>query len=128
MKLLAGFYVYVGSALGPGGLTARVARHLAADKKLRWHIDYLRTATQPVAVWYTLDPSRRECHWAEVLSCTTAVTVPLTGFGASDCTCCSHLFFSTMEPSLHAFRCNVHKAVSGHAPIRWMAADGFVKG
>ena len=34
-----GEYAYVGSAMG--GLDARVARHLRAEKKLHWHIDYL---------------------------------------------------------------------------------------
>ena len=80
-KLLPGFFVYVGSAFGPGGLKARVKRHLAADKKLRWHVDYLRAATQPVAVWYTLDEHRQECRWAEVMSSMTGVTVPIAGFG-----------------------------------------------
>ena len=38
-----GFYVYVGSALGPGGLAARVGRHCRREKILRWHVDYLRS-------------------------------------------------------------------------------------
>jgi Uri superfamily endonuclease len=29
-----GFYVYVGSALGPGGLAARIGRHARQDKTL----------------------------------------------------------------------------------------------
>ena len=37
-----GFYVYVGSALGPGGLAARVGTHYRHAKRLRWHVDYLR--------------------------------------------------------------------------------------
>jgi len=37
----AGFYVYVGSAFGPGGLKARLQRHLRTDKPLHWHIDLL---------------------------------------------------------------------------------------
>jgi len=35
----AGFYIYIGSALGPGGLSARIGRHLLAEKRLHWHID-----------------------------------------------------------------------------------------
>jgi len=34
-----GFYVYIGSACGPGGLRARILRHLKRTKKIRWHID-----------------------------------------------------------------------------------------
>src|SRR5665647_2250805 len=40
----AGFYIYVGSALGPGGLK-RVTRHINfsrnKDRSPRWHVDYL---------------------------------------------------------------------------------------
>ncbi|MAE60377.1 MAG: hypothetical protein CMJ49_03370, partial [Planctomycetaceae bacterium] len=36
-----GHYVYVGSALGPGGVGARIAHHLGACVRPHWHIDYL---------------------------------------------------------------------------------------
>ena len=36
-----GFYVYLGSALGPGGLASRVGRRTMAEEKCRWHIDDL---------------------------------------------------------------------------------------
>lgn len=128
MKLLPGFYVYVGSAFGPGGLNARVARHLAADKKLRWHVDYVRMVTRPAAVWYAVDPDRRECRWAEVLAAMTGVSVPMIGFGASDCACCSHLFSFRVKPSSHVFRRRVHKAVSGHAPISCITLNELGEG
>jgi hypothetical protein len=44
LHMLPGIYVYVGSALGPGGLAARIERHARQEKTLRWHIDYLRAA------------------------------------------------------------------------------------
>lgn len=62
-----GFYVYVGSALGPGGLASRVGRHARAEKRCRWHIDYLAAVATLDEVWYTLDGTRRECQWAEAL-------------------------------------------------------------
>jgi Uri superfamily endonuclease len=40
-----GWYLYVGSAHGPGGLHARLARHrrrLGGTKRAHWHVDYLR--------------------------------------------------------------------------------------
>ena len=40
-----GFYLYVGSAFGPGGLAARVGRHCRREKTCRWHVDYLRAVT-----------------------------------------------------------------------------------
>ena len=37
-----GHYIYVGSALGPGGLAGRLERHLDKDRQVsHWHIDYL---------------------------------------------------------------------------------------
>lgn len=41
VRLPPGHYVYVGSAMGPGGFEKRIVRHLKKNKKKRWHIDYL---------------------------------------------------------------------------------------
>jgi Uri superfamily endonuclease len=46
-----GYYAYVGSANGPGGLWSLIHRHLIKDKKCVWHIDYLRKEAVPVEVW-----------------------------------------------------------------------------
>ncbi len=42
-----GYYIYVGSARGPGGIAARIKRHVKKNKKKKWHIDYL-TSKQDV--------------------------------------------------------------------------------
>ena len=39
----AGWYVYTGSARGPGGLQARLRHHLRPASRPHWHIDHLRT-------------------------------------------------------------------------------------
>ena len=52
LHMKPGIYVYVGSALGPGGLAARIDRHALREKVLHWHIDYLRAETRLVAVWF----------------------------------------------------------------------------
>ncbi|MDP2647521.1 MAG: DUF123 domain-containing protein, partial [Desulfobacterales bacterium] len=39
-----GYYVYAGSAFGPGGVFSRVQRHFRKLKPCRWHLDYLRPA------------------------------------------------------------------------------------
>ncbi len=90
--LAAGCYVYTGSARGPGGLRARVGRHLrAADRTPHWHIDAL-TAVAPVAeVWWVETGERLECAWATALLALPGTTVPARGFGASDCGCVAHL-------------------------------------
>ncbi len=36
-----GYYLYIGSACGSGGLRARIKRHLRRSKNIHWHIDYL---------------------------------------------------------------------------------------
>jgi Uri superfamily endonuclease len=99
-----GFYVYVGSALGPGGLAARVGRHCRREKLLRWHVDYLRAVAQLEDVWYATGEAHRECRWARVLRSLPGASVPLARFGASDCRCASHLLFFTLQPSLAAFQ------------------------
>ena len=38
LEMRRGFYVYVGSALGPGGLRARVAHHQKVSQRPHWHI------------------------------------------------------------------------------------------
>ena len=37
-----GYFAYVGSAFGPGGIAARCAHHLRTSSRPHWHIDYLR--------------------------------------------------------------------------------------
>lgn len=76
-----GYYIYVGS----GGF-ARVRRHLSREKKLKWHIDYFLIEAKIIDVIYIKD----ECNVARQL----AKRFPsITGFGCSDCSCKSHLFY-----------------------------------
>lgn len=87
-----GLYAYVGSAFGPGGLHARLNRHLRHDKKTHWHIDYLTTSASVVSIWLVESFERYECHWAQQIANTPGITIPIPGFGSSDCACLSHLF------------------------------------
>ena len=92
----AGVYVYLGSARGPGGIRARLGRHLRGKGRPRWHVDYLRAVAWPVAYAYTTAPPRRlpwECAWSQALAALAEAWVPLPGFGASDCRhgCLAHL-------------------------------------
>jgi Uri superfamily endonuclease len=88
----AGYYGYVGSAQGPGGLAARAGRHLRGGLKLRWHIDYLRHAAHPAALWCCVSSRRWEHDWAVLLAAVPGGWMPALGFGASDCRCPAHLF------------------------------------
>lgn len=92
-----GFYVYVGSAFGPGGVQARVGRHFRKAKRHRWHIDYLRAAVEPVGAWCSFVPNRLEHDWATAFNrVEDACCIP--GFGCSDCSCGSHLFAMPRMP------------------------------
>jgi len=102
-EVRAGFYLYVGSARGPGGLAARVARHLRHPKPLRWHVDFLRAYARPVGVWWAEEVERRECVWARVLARLPGASIPIPGFGASDCRCPAHLVHFVAVPDRETF-------------------------
>ena len=120
LSVRLGYYVYVGSAFGPGGLAARIARHAKRDKKPHWHIDYLTALVSIEELWYTVDKQRRECQWADLFSRMHAASVPLAGFGSSDCVCLAHLCFLASRPSWRAFRQRLRAAVPDHGRIgRW---------
>ncbi len=94
-----GYYVYVGSAFGPGGVRARVARHFRTAKSNHWHIDYLRARLTPLGAWVSHAPVRLEHRWAGRLEAAEGFT-PLPGFGCSDCRCNAHLFQTHTEQGL----------------------------
>jgi Uri superfamily endonuclease len=104
----AGTYVYPGSAHGPGGLRARLGRHLIGHGRVRWHVDYLRQYAVVIGAVYVTEPramtfGRRapaqttrmaiECLWGQALAGLPGATIPIPGFGASDCAsgCQAHL-------------------------------------
>jgi Uri superfamily endonuclease len=41
--IVPGFYAYVGSAFGAGGLRARLGHHLESTAAPHWHIDFFAT-------------------------------------------------------------------------------------
>jgi Uri superfamily endonuclease len=99
-----GYYLYVGSAFGPGGLRARLSRHLESGHSRHWHVDYLRRALLPLEAWFQVQAVPTEHDWARVLARGKGTQPVFPGFGASDCRCQTHLFFSPTKPSFAAFR------------------------
>jgi Uri superfamily endonuclease len=104
LALEPGFYAYVGSALGPGGLSGRLAHHRRRARSPHWHIDYVRRHTALREIWFSAGALRREHRWAAALERGDESTIPLAGFGASDCGCRSHLFRFSHRPQLSTFR------------------------
>lgn len=104
MRLAPGCYIYVGSAFGPGGLRARLAHHLRLTDRPHWHLDYLRMATYPQAIWFSTAQHRQEHLWAQLLANSRGARIPLPGFGSTDCRCVTHLFFFSGTPSFDGFR------------------------
>ena len=107
VKLKKGYYLYVGSALGPGGVQARVKRHSQQHKKMHWHIDYLRKVTTLEEIWYLYSNKRYEHYFADLFQQTESMSVPLVGFGASDCNCQAHLFYSQQCPKFITYKQNI---------------------
>jgi Uri superfamily endonuclease len=99
LRLARGYYLYVGSACGPGGLRARVSRHLLGGSRPHWHIDYLRRRIDPVAAYFRGGRARREHRWSRRLAAMPALAIALPRFGASDCRCPAHLFYAPTRPS-----------------------------
>jgi Uri superfamily endonuclease len=95
-----GFHIYVGSALGSGGLK-RVQRHINLsrnrDRNPRWHVDYLHLspAFKLVSAVYAFTSARLECALASRIGRDS-----VSGFGCTDCACSSHLFYRNKSPLL----------------------------
>jgi Uri superfamily endonuclease len=98
-----GFYIYVGSAFGPGGLKGRLGHHLKQARSPRWHIDYLRMESLPEEAWVHAGDMKREHIWASSMGALKGASVPAPGFGSSDCRCRTHLFCFNRKPAIRAF-------------------------
>ena len=113
--IVPGFYAYVGSAFGSGGLRARLGHHLDSTAELHWHIDYLLQVAAPVEVWLTRADRKLERYWAELMENAPGFRVPIPRFGSSDYhrSRASHLFYSKRRPSFQWFRRQVFGTFEG---------------
>jgi Uri superfamily endonuclease len=127
-----GWYLYAGSALGPGGLRGRLGRHLRRldgsipllpgeggfdwvrdrskgpkAKRAHWHVDHLREATDWTGAWVSDSGERKECDWAAALRGLPAASLVAPGFGASDCRCPGHLVWVPELPTDDWFACKL---------------------
>ena len=90
LKFSAGHYFYFGSALGRGGMQARVQRHIRAKKKLHWHVDWLLLSGTVIKV--LLVAGGVECNLRQKADLINDLEVIVPCFGSSDCDQCrAHL-------------------------------------
>ena len=111
----AGFHIYIGSALGSGGLK-RLDRHCrlacGENKRPKWHVDYILTYPRFLLVYavFATTTERLECRLTGALG-----GAGVSGFGCSDCPCTSHLLYRRHDPKeeiTNAFRSlNLHPAI-----------------
>ncbi len=96
-----GNYIYVGSALGSGGLEKRIARHLKQEKKIFWHIDYLlrNKFVKILAYGEMLSDHKIECNVVnQIIGIFHEKSLIINYFGSSDCNCKSHLLYFNKKP------------------------------
>jgi sugar fermentation stimulation protein A len=91
LEFKKGFYCYVGSAIGKTTIENRCKRHLIKNKKMKWHIDYLRKEAEIVNIFAILSRKKIECKVARKILKKADSFIPK--FGSSDCNCKSHLFY-----------------------------------
>ena len=88
VKLKNGTYAYCGSA--KAGLWGRMRRHLSEPEKKRWHVDHITPFSSSRKIFWKQYKKDGECRTAEFLSDDHE---SVKGFGCSDCSCRSHLFY-----------------------------------
>ncbi len=102
----AGYYLYVGSAFGSGGLAARLRHHQRRNKPHpHWHVDYLRAQAHLCEIWSVSYPQPLEDQWCQTLLCQHWLQQPIPRFGASDTRNPTHLFYTPRMPTPALLSC-----------------------
>lgn len=121
--LPAGWYAYVGSAFGAGGLVGRLKHHLRPVERPLWHIDYLRQVAEVQEIWLAPGEERREQEWVEIMLAIPGAMVLVEGFGASDSVKESHLIYFDVRPLLEDFAVGVRARFPEAQVLRAYASD-----
>lgn len=110
-----GYYVYTGSAMG--GIEQRVARHLRKTKRFHWHIDYLLEHARVILYASRESSTRRECEFSAAMPRMDGASVPVKGFGSSDCGCVSHLAYFEKRPRQLSVEMTSELRADGRQPV-----------
>jgi Uri superfamily endonuclease len=100
----SGFYAYIGSAFGPGGIDARLKHHLNPSRNPNWHIDYFKAVAEVKEIWFIEGERYFEHLLANILQEMEGVSVPVKNFGATDCHCETHFFKFDKYKDLQSFK------------------------
>lgn len=119
----AGWYAYIGSAFGAGGLVSRIKHHLQPTETLHWHIDYLRREAILQEIWLSPDSEKREQAWVDLMIEIPGATALVEGFGASDSPQETHLFYFDVRPSLEDFAIGIRRHLPETKVLRAFAAE-----
>jgi Uri superfamily endonuclease len=93
IRLRPGHYVYVVSAVGPGGLQARIGHHRRKAARPHWHIDYLRRYASLQSSVYA-SGVRCEHEWAAKVAAIPGAAMVLRGPAVPICDGETHLYWS----------------------------------
>lgn len=105
-----GVYCYSGSALGPGGLKARINHHLRPSARPTWHFDYLKTEFIFEAVWFSIGDEPLECSFSRSLQKLPQAKHAVRFFGSRDCRegCYSHMVSFPFDVNTKAIYESIH--------------------
>jgi Uri superfamily endonuclease len=128
--VVPGFYAYVGSAFGAGGLRARIGHHLESTAAPHWHIDYLLGIAEPIEVWFSTASQKLERHWAGLLEKAPNFRIPIARFGSSDYhrSRSSHLFYTRRRPSFRWFQRTLREGFEDICAVRYVIPEETAEG
>lgn len=106
-----GWYVYLGSAHGAGGVMGRTDVHARSEAERRklWNIDWFRAFADLIEIWFAHLPQQWECRWARTVPRMLGAAMPADNFGAhcgakGKRRCIAHFFRFPHRPRTSAFR------------------------
>ncbi len=128
--VVPGFYAYVGSAFGAGGLRARIGHHLESTARPHWHMDYLLGIAEPIEVWFSTASQKLERHWAGLLEKASNFRTPIARFGSSDYhrSRSSHLFYTKRRPSFRSFQQTLREGFEDICTVRYVIPEETAEG
>ncbi|MBI2998760.1 MAG: GIY-YIG nuclease family protein [Deltaproteobacteria bacterium] len=117
-ELRPGYYCYVGSGFGPGGVLSRLAHHFRPVEHPHWHVDHLRKVALVEEAWYAVHERKHEHRWAAILGRMPGASIAIPRFGSSDCSCPGHLLSFRTRPAPGEFARPLRARLVGQCGFR----------